>query len=79
MSRIIFFRCRISEAREATVRQGLTEKNLTPWGAALFCSAARSKKMWDYFQVNPTWALSGAARTNFVPENSYTAATAVRQ
>ena len=27
MSRIIFFRCRISEAREATVRQGLTEKN----------------------------------------------------
>jgi hypothetical protein len=33
--------------------------------------------MWDYFQGNPTWALSGAARTNFVPENSYTSATAV--
>ena len=76
MSRIIFFRCRISEAREATVRQGLTENN--PPSRAGKISGAELNFV-DYFQVNPTWALSGAARTNFVPENSYTAATAVRQ
>ena len=76
MSRIIFFRCRISEAREATYRQGLTE-NFLPLGACHFSGA--ELKIEEKFRVNPTWALSGAARTNFVPENSYTAATAVRQ
>ena len=63
MSRIIFFRCRISEARKATVRQGLTEKNLTPWGQHYFVAQREAKK----------------CGTNFVPENSYTTATAVRQ
>ena len=76
MSRIIFFRCKISLAREATFRQGLTEKNPPP-GAGKISGAELN--FVDYFQGNPTWALSGAARTNFVPENSYTRATAVRQ
>ena len=44
MSRIIFFRCRISEARKATVRQGLTEKNLTPWGQHYFVAQREAKK-----------------------------------
>ena len=43
MSRIIFFRCRISEAREATVRQGLTEKN-PPLGAQHYFVAQREAK-----------------------------------
>ena len=44
MSRIIFFRCKISEAREATFRQGLTEKNLIPSGTQHFLSAQRLRK-----------------------------------
>ena len=43
MSRIIFFRCRISEAREATIRQGLTEKK-PPLGAQHYFVAQREAK-----------------------------------
>ena len=59
MSRIIFFRCNISLAREATIRQGLTEKNLTPWGAALF-SAQREEKNVRLFSGQPDLGLVGS-------------------
>ena len=51
MSRIIFFRCRISEARKATVRQGLTEKNLTPWGQHYFVAQREAKKCGIIFRA----------------------------
>ena len=57
MSRIIFFRCRISEAREATVRQGLTEKNPPLAGWQNF---GRRTKFCGLFSGQPDLGLVGS-------------------
>ena len=60
MSRIIFFRCNISLAREATVKQGLTEKNLIQHGRSIFYQRSGKLKNVGLFSSQPDLGLVGS-------------------